>query len=125
MPSISFKLQFADAVESGRKRQTIRAPRNRPIKVGDPVYLFTGMRTKQCRRLGVGTCTETHSIEIDYRLRWKVAVDGRSLGYGEAHAIAMADGFGFITDLVDFFEREHGLPFRGTLIRWKLEEKSC
>jgi hypothetical protein len=51
MPAFNYKKQFAELVATGRKRQTIRAMRKRPIKVGDKLYHFTGMRTKQCSQL--------------------------------------------------------------------------
>ncbi len=53
MPSLNFQARFAPLVESGEKRQTIRAYRKdgRDPKRGDKLYLFTGMRTKACRPL--------------------------------------------------------------------------
>lgn len=51
---INFKQQFAEMVESGEKRQTIRRERkgHRQIGKGDHLKLYTGLRTKQCRLLG-------------------------------------------------------------------------
>jgi hypothetical protein len=54
MPAYNFQKQFAPAVERGEKLCTIR--RKAP-KVGDKAYLYTGMRTKACRPLGVGVAT--------------------------------------------------------------------
>jgi len=48
MPTINFT-KFK--VESGEKRQTIRAVRKRPIKVGDKLHLYSGLRTKKARNL--------------------------------------------------------------------------
>lgn len=50
MPIINFT-KFIEKVESGEKRQTIRAVRKRPIKVGDKLYLYSGLRTKEARNL--------------------------------------------------------------------------
>lgn len=52
MPMFNFKKQFADSVESGEKRQTIRARRKNRPQVGQTAYLYTGARTKACRKLG-------------------------------------------------------------------------
>lgn len=41
----------------GSKTQTIRKPRKRPIKVGDKLYVYWKLRTKECRKLGVGKVT--------------------------------------------------------------------
>ena len=56
MVAYNFQKQFADAVERGEKRQTIRAPRRdgRHAKVGDKLQLYTGMRTKQCGMIVTG-----------------------------------------------------------------------
>lgn len=51
MPLLNFELRFAGLIESGEKRQTIRAQRKYPIKAGDKLYLYTGVRTKNCRKL--------------------------------------------------------------------------
>lgn len=52
MPLFNFQKQFADAVERGEKRQTIRARRKIRPKIGQIAYLYTGARTKACRKLG-------------------------------------------------------------------------
>lgn len=54
MALLGFKSIFADAVERGEKRQTIRAERKRPIKVREKLYLYTGLGTKKCRKLWKG-----------------------------------------------------------------------
>ena len=55
MPALNFRAEFADAVERGEKCQTIRAYRKdgRNPKPGDTLHLYTGMRTRACRRLAV------------------------------------------------------------------------
>lgn len=52
MVAYNFQAQFADAVHRGFKRQTIRAPRKHGhVQAGAPVQLYTGMRTRGCRKL--------------------------------------------------------------------------
>lgn len=136
MPSLNFKKQFAPDVESGKKRQTIRPKRKHPVKVGDKLYLFTGLRTKVCRRLvppfikftiskdkPAAICKSVHDIEIlnvdhiKYRgvdlyagsEPWKLKL---------AHTIATDDGFAGTQEMVDFFKEQYGLPFHGDLIKW-------
>jgi uncharacterized protein YqfB (UPF0267 family) len=115
MPALNFKAQFADAVAIGRKTQTIRAARKHPIKVGDTLYLYTGMRTKQCRRLRRAVCTAVHDIKIDQASCW---IDGRWLALYEIKDLAAADGFMDAPTFCDFFRATHGLPFNGQLIKW-------
>ena len=117
MPSLSFKSQFAGLVQTGKKTQSIRAPRKRPFKVGDTLYLFTAMRTKQCRQIGEGEVTEIKQVRIKGGFIW---VDERGLTFAEATAFAIADGFPGVSSLIHWFREQHGLPFTGALIRWRL-----
>jgi hypothetical protein len=64
MPALNFRPQFADLVSSGQKTQTIRQVRKCPIKVGDTLWLYTGMRTKQCRLLADAVVTDVQGIQI-------------------------------------------------------------
>lgn len=127
MPALNFQDRFAALVESGQKQQTIRAPRKRPIEVGDRIYLYTGMRTQQCRKLGEGIVTSVELIRLDRR--------GCSVGSESPHPLrgagvwltekaldrlGRADGFAGRATLLDWFDRVHGLPFTGVLIRWRL-----
>ena len=117
MPALNFKKEFADAVESGEKTQTIRKVRKRPIKTGDTLYLFTGMRTKSCRLLRKTICLGVMPITIDEtivyidRAQYKGSV---SVGY-----LAKKDGFDSADAFLDFFRKQYGLPFEGVLIWWE------
>lgn len=119
MPALNFKKRFAEAVEAGWKLQTIRAPRKRPIKPGDRLYLYTGMRTKGCRKLGEGRCTATtkigvreHGITCGLQIviaRWR-------------ESFAELDGFGSWIEMREWFRKEYELPFTGVLIEWRKEK---
>lgn len=122
MPALNFKKQFAAAVEAGKKRQTIRAERKQPIWLGDTIYLYTGMRTKQCRLLSVAICSHKASITISKRR--KVKINGREISLEQMNLLAMDDGFTHFKPLGDFFEEVHGLPFHGQIIRWKTIRES-
>ena len=115
MPALNFNLRFADAVENGTKAQTIRAPRKRPFKVGDTLYLYTGMRTKWCRKLGEGQCVGVCPIIIDWN---DLIVDGVEWYKAAAHEMANQDGFANYEEMADWFNLHHGLPFTGVLIQW-------
>lgn len=117
MPAFNFKKQFAPDVESGKKRQTIRAFRNdgRNPHVGDKLYLYVGMRTKGCRKLGEAVCKEVHQITID---QYGVNLSGEWLRDRQRANFAKADGFEDFGDMKEFFNREHGLPFEGLLYKW-------
>lgn len=117
MPQFNFEKQFAPAVESGKKRQTIRAKREdgRNPHVGDKLYLFVGQRTKGCRRIGEVICKEVHQITIDYT---GINVDGEWLLTVAKNELARADGFNDYYEMKDFFRKKHGLPLEGLLYKW-------
>jgi hypothetical protein len=115
MPSLNFKRQFAAAVESGAKTQTIRAMRKSPILTGDKLHLFTGMRTAKCRKLAEATATMVREISINES---GVKLDGTALAPASIEKLAKADGFGTVDEFRQFFRETHGFPFRGQLIQW-------
>ena len=58
---------FIDKILSGEKRQTIRraSPKWQNVKAGDKLTLYTGLRTKQCRKLGEAVVESITPIMID------------------------------------------------------------
>lgn len=115
----------------GTKNHTARKDRKGRqghAKPGDIVYLYFGMRTKWCRKLGQAKCTKTESIEID--TAGNIRLDGKRLSYMENSAFAWADGFrpegstakdhvGAFTLMFRFWKATNDLPFKGTVIYWE------
>lgn len=134
MPLLGYKKQFAPLVESGEKRQTIRAMRKRPFKVGDRLYHYEGLRTKACRKILESECISVENILItsDGRVYLsRAGIFSKFLGHwlntDEKEALAQADGFrgqGCLLktsaweQMLNFFRTVHGLPFRGQVVRW-------
>lgn len=118
MVAYNFKSQFAEAVEDGKKRQTIRANGKRHhAKPGQRLQLYTGMRTKGCRKLLDTECKKSLPVTIK-ESEWGDAVVFLNGVHVNALRIAEADGFKSIKSMLDFFRETHGLPFEGTLIMW-------
>lgn len=116
---ISFKPQFPALVESGQKRQTIRAPRKRQIKVGDTLILATGVRTKHYRRLGEATCVDSFPIRIhECGVKFPDRPHWEAWDSWAVSQLARMDGFRYIADFRAFFETQYGFPFDGVVIRW-------
>jgi len=120
MPLLGYKKQFAPLVESGEKRQTIRAIRKRPFKVGDRLFHYEGLRTKSCRKLLENNCDAADDILID--VNGNVYINGRCLYESAKESFAYNDGFRRPgcrwAQMLDFFKTVHGLPFRGQIIMW-------
>lgn len=114
MAAINFTI-LVDKILSGEKKQTIRRERKRPIKPGDALQLYQGLRTKNCKLIGVAVCTQIQKIKID---RFKVTVNETSLTLNEMDELAKKDGFTCYGNLLNFFSYLHGLPFEGVIIHW-------
>ena len=125
MVVITFQPRFADLVEHGSKPHTIRGERKRPIKPGDALSLrtWTGRPYMSPQRV-LRPPTPCLSV-IPIRVSWTdtgrpILLGADVLTPDQATALAIADGFASSADLVDWFDRTHGLPFHGVLIRWAL-----
>lgn len=127
MPVLNFKPQFVQPIKEGRKTHTIRAPRKRPVFVGDTLYLYTGLRRKGAELIRTVECVGVEEIEIvpgadlktdlDPPLPLWIFIDGHMLAPDEAARFARSDGF---ADLAAF--SAYWLPlgrFRGHVIHWK------
>lgn len=120
MVAYSFQASFAPLVASGEKRQTIRAEgKRRHARVGDLLQLYTGMRTKSCRKLMAPdpVCTFSDAVYLCRGIGSPaVLIAGQEVLSPDA--FARADGFKDFDAMLDWFGKTHGLPFVGVLIRW-------
>lgn len=120
MPALNFQKQFAPAVKSGKKRQTIRAARSdgRNPRVNQMLYLYTGMRTKGCRKLGEGVCRQSLPVYMNEHDNGMIDlyINGDAMDFDQVEQLAKDDGFDNVDDFYSFFRDR--LPFRGYLIRW-------
>ena len=125
---INFSPQFATLVRSGAKTQTIRPVRKQPIKPGDTLRLYTGLRTKKCTFLREVICAEVMPCRIDeddiivfYVGEWGQNVI-EILGKRDIRKLVVADGFATHKDFVAWFCSHYGLPFDGVVIKWRLTD---
>lgn len=125
MIAINFKAKFADAVATGKKTQTIR--KTNRFKVGDTLQLYTGQRTKACRKLGEAVVI--HVCKVIISEDWiETSSSAGTIDFGaedtqEAlNAFAQKDGFKDFEEMKAFFVAQYGdLPFEGYLIQWELK----
>jgi len=134
MVAYSFKKRFGAAILAGTKAQTIRAERagrSRHARPSELVQLYTGMRTRQCHRLGEAPCLSVEPIRIELPRARRVpevlvfdaegALARQYLTGRALHNFARADGFADFDELHAFWRAEHpGVDtFHGVLIRWQ------
>lgn len=116
MVAINFSAEFADAVAAGRKTQTIRQKAR--AKPGDALQLYTGQRTKDCRKLGEGVCIDCTYIGLTKR---GITLGDASKFPGNIDDFARSDGFKNYAAMWDWFSRRYETnSFTGNVIRWKL-----
>lgn len=114
MVAINFSAQFAGPVERGEKRQTIR--RSRKCGPGDALQLYTGQRTKACRKLRDAVCQDVTYVGLTER--------GVSLGDvrrfpRDIDEFARLDGFRDYAEMWAWFsDRYKTNSFTGYIIRW-------
>lgn len=143
MPLLSFQKQFVPAVRAmldkdyaqrlkiKPKTTTIRAARKRPFRKGDTLYLFSGMRTKYCIKLGTATCKkveeftitdispETVDLTMDgitIKVNTIISINGIKLTGDQEQIIANKDGFASTGKMIEWFRNAHGFPFDGQRI---------
>ena len=109
MPLLGFT-KLLDKLLDGSKTQTIRRIRKHPIKVGDKLYIYWKLRTKQCQKLGEGIATKIVQKQF-------CEINDKD---------AVLDGFNNLHELIIAFEEMHE-PRHDTLfdiITWKWIFKS-
>lgn len=117
---LNFMRQFAARVEIGKKRQTIREVRKvRPIKPGDILRLYEGLRTKDVRLLRTELCLGVTPIKIHIPGGGpRIDLAGTGMVTAEARKLASKDGFDNAAEMLLWFEKQYSLPFEGVLILW-------
>jgi hypothetical protein len=111
-------------VLDGTKDRTIRAERKRPIKVGDSLSLrrWTGRPYMSKQEVLIeAVCIEIAKVLLEpCGDRLHIRLNGDWIHeHSAVDAFAGADGFRSGTDMRAWFQSVHGLPFTGTMIRWK------
>jgi hypothetical protein len=123
----TFKPQFAPLVQSGVKRQTIRPiPKGRQPRPGDLESWreWTGRPYGSPQReLARVKIISIEHFKLDETPREILAsfpdrpLKGALMPIAQWNAFAQADGFKSFSEMVLWFEKNHGLPFTGIVIK--------
>lgn len=121
MPQYDFQKRFAPAVKSREKRQTYRKKRKNRPKPGQTAYLFFGLRTAYCERLGEEVIEEVIDVLLGGNgIIFYYGGDGEYVCNDpvELDEEAHADGFENWIEMRDWFLKTHGLPVELHLTKW-------
>lgn len=131
MVAYSFKPQFEAPIVARTKCQTVRAHRARHAFPGEPIQIYTGMRTRNCRKLLTPDpiCVDVRDVLIFFEpntrhIIARIDVAGVQLTLSQAYDFARADGFGVgvfaLRRMGTFWLETHGSGmFEGVVIRWR------
>jgi hypothetical protein len=127
MPAYNFQKRFVVPIRRGTKTNTIRRiGKRRHAQIGERIQLYTGMRTRHCKKIVADRiCSRVSDIEItigDSNFQ-SIDIDGVFLPRARWLAFAKRDGFESVGDFHELFKRMHGVgTFRGVLIQWMQEK---
>lgn len=120
MALFNFKPQFVESILDGSKGGTIRAYRKYPVKVGDTMYLYTGLRSAHAKKLMEVPCIELYDISIGIdciNLHGDINHDSVYLfDVPLLNKFAIGDGFSSWKEMKAFW---NGETFEGFHARWK------
>lgn len=110
MPAYNFQQQFVQPILAGTKTKTIRPRRKNPTREGQQLYLYTGMRTKQCKLIAEKVCIAVVTIFIntEYKSIHIGADPNRyALTSNEVNEFAVSDGFEDSHEFFQFFAKRY------------------
>lgn len=123
MAAYNFQKRFVGPIKAGTKTQTIRRiGKRRHARPGEMIQLYTGMRTKVCKKIVRDVvCLKVSNIEIEIQEEQFgfFRIDGSLVPVRDWELIARKDGFDLVRDFHQCFKAMHGTGvFSGVLIQW-------
>lgn len=112
MVAINFNPQFIEYIQLGYKVATVR--KTKRCKVGDKIQFYTGQRTKSCKKFGEGVCLAVGEIFVGEGFIFEC--DDETIKILEQQnklTLPQQLGFTNITEMISFYKKAHGLPFKG------------
>lgn len=115
MTAFNFKPEFVPKIETGEKKQTIRQTKR--CEVGDDMQLYTGQRTKSCRKIADAVCTDVFEVIVTGDPEQGYYTTAKPCG-GMLYEL---DGFSNVLKFCEFFKNQYGLTFTGYVHKWRLK----
>lgn len=115
---LGFKKQFVEPILVESKGLTLRTPRKVRPKIGETLYMYTGLRTNNCEhitskytlksiqdvRLTIRKCQsfgKNFNVHKSYKIH--VYVDGKLLTKKQLEVLAVLDGFASLKDWAEYW----------------------
>ncbi len=125
MTTLNFSGRFADLVAARTKRQSIREDRHRRYAVGTRLQLYTGLRTKQARKLTEADPVVVENVYVAIRPEY-LTLGGPGYPKVDNDEFARMDGFASYAEMVAWFQATYGQrTFVGRCIRWQFDEATA
>ena len=120
MVAYNFQARFAAAIEAGEKAITIRTiGQRRHARIGERLQLYTGQRTRACRKLVDPDPVVTGGQPITFHADGRVWIKGHDwLTDLEVEILARLDGFSSSADFLAFHEPPEGIR-HAVMIEWR------
>jgi hypothetical protein len=121
MVAYNFQQQFAERIADGSKTHTIRRNgKRRHARPGERLQLYTGMRTRSCRKIIADPlCIRVAAIWIEMGVRGIASIEIDDAAIEDLDAFAKSDGFADLAAMSQFWRDFHGLDaFGGSMIFW-------
>lgn len=125
---LGFKKQFAPKLENGSKIHTFRRTRKVTPKIGEKIYPYTGLRTRNSQKiLGDYTYTGSQSVRMTIRkcdnkrlFIINLVIDGKPISTPDLYfKVALNDGFEDIYKFCDYWlDGKNKVAFLGKVYHW-------
>lgn len=120
MVAFNFQSNFSAPIESQQKIQTVRSKQR--AFAGDVLQLYTGQRTKLCRRLLPGKTVVCAVSDYCHLAPGEITFGDKSLHPENLDDFARMDGFCDYNEMMAWFqERYNQRHFVGWVHRWRIE----
>lgn len=106
---LGFKERFAEPIKAGTKKMTIRKKRKHEPKIGERLYMYSHLRTKNCKKITDKlTLKGIQLVDIGIKqmplvTEVRIMVDGRKLWPESIDEFIKADGFSDLNDFADYW----------------------
>ena len=106
---LGFKPRFKEQIQLGTKVFTMRGKRKNQPKIGETLYMYTGLRTSKCEKISdKEKLISTQKVRVwiyavtNY-LEVKIWVDGKRLTESQLSEFVKYDGFVSVRDFADYW----------------------